>query len=74
LVVEVSHDLASGINDMPDSAWGLTWRVPDIEASHTRLKAAGLPVSVLRTGRKPGTRIFTVLEQFAGVPTALIGA
>lgn len=74
LVVEVSHDLASGVTDAPDSAWGLTWRVPEVEATHARLKAAGLPVSALRTGRKPGTRIFTILERMAGVPTALIGA
>ena len=25
LVVEVSHDLAGGITDAPDSLWGLTW-------------------------------------------------
>jgi hypothetical protein len=51
----------------------MTWRVPDIAASHARLEAAGVPVSPLRTGRKPGTLIFTVHAQMAGVPTALIG-
>ena len=74
LVVEVSHDLAAGIIDAPDSAWGMTWRVPDIAASHARLGTAGIPVSSLRVGRKPGTRIFTIQDHAAGIPTALIGA
>ncbi len=74
LVIEVSHELAGGIGDKPDSLWGLTWRVPDIAASHARLEAAGLPVSPLRTGRKPGTRIFTLRGDVAGLATAFIGA
>jgi catechol 2,3-dioxygenase-like lactoylglutathione lyase family enzyme len=73
LVVEVSHDLAAGITDGPDSLWGLTWRVPDVAAGHARLDVAGVPVSPLRTGRKPGTRIFTIRDNAAGVPTAFIG-
>jgi catechol 2,3-dioxygenase-like lactoylglutathione lyase family enzyme len=74
LVVEVSHDLAAGITDAPDSLWGVTWRVPDVAASHARLEAAGVPVSPLRVGRKPGTRLFTIRDHAAGVPTAFIGA
>ena len=74
LVIEVSHELKSGIGDGPDSLWGLTWRVPDVAASHVRLGAAGLPVSPLRTGRKPGTRLFTLRGDAAGLPTAFIGA
>ncbi len=73
-VLEVSHELAAGITDAPDSLWGLTWRVPDVAASHARLAAAGMPVSPLRMGRKPGTQIFTIRDQAAGVPTAFIGA
>ena len=74
LVIEVSHELKSGVGDGPDSLWGLTWRVPDVAASHARLGAAGLPVSPLRTGRKPGTRLFTLRGDAAGLPTAFIGA
>mgnify|MGYP002785202245 FL=1 len=74
LVLEVSHALAEGINDAPDSPWGMTWGVADVAAQHARLEAAGFPVSPLRTGRKPGTRIFTVRGNTAGVPTAFIGA
>lgn len=73
-VLEVTHALAEGVSDRPDQLWGLTWGVADIAAQHGRLEAAGIPVSPLRTGRKPGTRIFTVREGAAGVPTAFIGA
>jgi hypothetical protein len=73
LVVEVSHELASEITDGPDRLWGLTWGVLDVAASHARLEAAGVPVSPLRVGRKPGTRLFTVRDHAAWVPTAFIG-
>jgi len=72
-VFEVSHELAAGITDAPDCLWGFTWRVPDVAASHARLEAAGIPVSPLRVGRKPGTRIFTIRDNAARVPTAFIG-
>ncbi|NOG73487.1 hypothetical protein [Roseicella sp. DB1501] len=58
----------------PTRPWGLTWRVPEVAAEHARLAAAGIAVSPLRTGRKPGTRIFTLREAAFGVPTAVIGA
>lgn len=74
LVIEVSHDLAAGLGTAPDSLWGLTWGVADIAATHARLDAAGLAVSPLRVGRKPGTRIFTLRDAAAGAPTAFIGA
>ncbi len=73
-VVEVSHPLAEGIGDAPDSLWGLTWGVPDAGAWHERLSAAGVDISPLRTGRKPGTRIFTVRDRATGLPTAILGA
>ncbi|GGC71878.1 glyoxalase [Siccirubricoccus deserti] len=73
LVVEVSHELAAGITDAPDRLWGLTWGVPDVAASHFRMEASGVPVSPLRVGRKPGTRLFTIRDHASGVPTAFIG-
>lgn len=73
LVLEVSHALGAGISEAPDRLWGVTWRVPDVEGWRAGLEAAGIPVSPLRTGRKPGTRIFTIREHAAGVPTAFIG-
>lgn len=74
LVLEVSHALSEGITDAPDTPWGMTWGAADLDAAHARIAAAGLPVSPLRTGRKPGTRIFTIRDNAALVPTAVIGA
>jgi len=73
LVVEVAHDLKAGVSDGPDSIWGLSWRVADIAAAHARMSAAGLAVSEIRTGRKPGTAVFTVRDAPGGVPTIVLG-
>lgn len=73
LVVEVAHDLKTGVSDGPDSLWGLSWRVPDVAATQARLKAAGADVSEVRVGRKPGTSVFTVKDAPGGVPTLIIG-
>jgi catechol 2,3-dioxygenase-like lactoylglutathione lyase family enzyme len=73
LIVEVVHDLARGVGDGPDRLWGLSWRVPDIAAAHARLVAAGVTVSDIRTGRRPGTRVFTVRSHTCGVATLMLG-
>jgi catechol 2,3-dioxygenase-like lactoylglutathione lyase family enzyme len=70
LIVEIAHAL-NGPTEGPDSVWGLTWRVPDIEAAHARL-APGFNTSEVRAGRKPGTRVFTVRDAPAGVPTLIL--
>jgi hypothetical protein len=46
--------------------------VPDAEAARTRLAAAGLDVSEVRPGRKPGTRVLTLRDGTCGVPTLLL--
>jgi catechol 2,3-dioxygenase-like lactoylglutathione lyase family enzyme len=72
LIVEVAHDLKAGLGDGPDRLWGLSWRVPDAEAARARLAAAGLDVSEVRQGRKPGTRVLTLRDGTCGVPTLLL--
>lgn len=72
LIVEVAHDMKAGVGDGPDSAWGLSWRTPDADAMRARLAAAGANVSDVRVGRKPGTRVFTVRDAPAGVPTIVV--
>ncbi|GAA3967107.1 VOC family protein [Gordonia caeni] len=52
--------------------WGLAWRCPDLDAEHRRLTGAGLPVSDIRAGRKPGTRVATIREPALGTPTILL--
>ncbi len=72
LIVELAHDLAAGVSAGPDRLWGLSWRVPDAGAARDRLGDAGLDVSEVRSGRKPGTRVFTVRDGTCGVPTLVL--
>lgn len=73
LVVEVAHDLTAGTGCGADSLWGLSWRIPGLEAAHARLAAQGMDLSDIRTGRRPGTRVFTTRNPALGVPTIAIG-
>jgi catechol 2,3-dioxygenase-like lactoylglutathione lyase family enzyme len=73
LVVEIAHDLKAGVSDGPDHLWGLSWRAPDIARANARLEAAGVDVSPPRTGRRPGTEVFSVNSHTEGVPTIVIG-
>jgi catechol 2,3-dioxygenase-like lactoylglutathione lyase family enzyme len=73
LVVEVAHDLNKGVSDGPDRLWGLSWRASDIAKVNARLKSAGVDVSPVRTGRRPGTEVFSVNSHTEGVPTIVIG-
>jgi catechol 2,3-dioxygenase-like lactoylglutathione lyase family enzyme len=56
LIVEVVRRPVAGADQAHDKLWGLSWRVADIDATHARLVAAGIDVSEVRIGRKPGTR------------------
>ena len=73
LVVEIAHDLKKGVSDGPDQLWGLSWRASDVTKVNARLKAAGVDVSEVRTGRRPGTQVFSVNSHTEGVPTIVIG-
>lgn len=55
-----------------DRLWGLALQVPDVDAAHDRLRAAGLDVSAVRDGHKPGTRVLSVKHDPLGVPTLVI--
>ena len=57
-----------------DRFGGLAWRVADPHAARARIAAAGFDVSEVRSGRKPGTHVFTVRDAPAGVPTILLSA
>jgi len=73
LTVEIAHRLAQAEDAAgPDGFWGLTWRVGDIEAAHDRLASHGFNVSDVRTGRRAGTRVFTVRDGTLNVPTLFI--
>lgn len=73
LVVEIAHDLKKGVSEAPDRLWGLSWRASDIAKANVRLQAAGVDVSPVRSGRRPGTEVFSVNSHTQGVPTIVIG-
>jgi len=73
LTVEVAASLAQQDAGGVDRFWGISWRVPDLDAAHARLVAAGFDVSEIRTGRRPGTRVATVRAETHGVATLVIG-
>jgi catechol 2,3-dioxygenase-like lactoylglutathione lyase family enzyme len=72
VVIEVSADLKAPVSDGPDRITGLAWRVADADGARARLAAAGLDVSEVRTGRKPGTRVFTLRAGVPGAPALLL--
>ena len=72
LIVEVVRRPVAGGDATHDRLWGLSWRVADIDATRARLIAAGLDVTEVRTGRKPGTRIMTVRNGTCGIQTVLL--
>lgn len=73
-IVEIGASLKTPASDAPDSFGGLVWRVADLDAAHARIAAAGFAVSEVRTGRKPGTKVFTVRDAPGGVPTLMLSA
>ncbi|MEM9573309.1 MAG: VOC family protein [Pseudomonadota bacterium] len=73
LTLEVIHRLGETHDaQSDDSIWGLTWETNDLAAAHARLSAAGRDISEIRTGRKPGSEVFTVRDHTQGVPTLFI--
>jgi catechol 2,3-dioxygenase-like lactoylglutathione lyase family enzyme len=72
LIVEVVRRPVAGADLAHDKLWGLSWRVADIDATRARLLAAGIEVSEVRIGRKPGTRVMTVRSGTCGIQTLLL--
>jgi catechol 2,3-dioxygenase-like lactoylglutathione lyase family enzyme len=74
LIVEIVHRPGKDANAdrAHDRLWGLSWRVADIDATRARLETAGVDVSDVRAGRKPGTRVLTVRNGTCGIPTLLV--
>jgi catechol 2,3-dioxygenase-like lactoylglutathione lyase family enzyme len=74
LIVEVVQRPGkdAAVDKTHDRLWGLSWRVADIDATRARLASAGVDVSDVRTGRKPGTRVLTVRNGTCGIRTLLV--
>lgn len=71
-VVEIGARIGGPVSDQPDRFGGLAWRVADPLAAQARIAAAGFDVSEVRTGRKPGTHVFTVRNAPGGIPTIML--
>lgn len=56
----------------PDYFWGLAYQSSDVAVSHQRLSQAGVQVSDVRDGRKPGTQVCTVKSHTVGIPSLLL--
>jgi catechol 2,3-dioxygenase-like lactoylglutathione lyase family enzyme len=72
LIVEVVRRPGTTGDRLHDKLWGLSWRVADIDAVRTRLVEAGIDVSEVRTGRKPGTRVMSVRSGACGIHTLFL--
>jgi len=72
LIVEIVHRPGTAVDPAQDKLYGMSWRVDDADATWARLASAGLDVSEVRTGRKPGTRVLTVSSGTCGIPTLLV--
>jgi catechol 2,3-dioxygenase-like lactoylglutathione lyase family enzyme len=55
-----------------DSLWGLALKTDDIVATQKRMSDAGINISDVREGRKPGTKVCTAKSHVCDVPTLLI--
>ena len=64
--------LATPKADDEDRLWGLALKTDNIVATQKRLSEAGIDVSDVREGRKPGTKVCTVKSHCAQVATLLI--
>lgn len=73
-VVEFGASLKGPPSNEVDTFGGLAWRVTDPHAAQARLAAAGFDVSEVRTGRKPGTHVFTVRDAPGGVATLMLSS
>jgi catechol 2,3-dioxygenase-like lactoylglutathione lyase family enzyme len=72
LIVEIVHRPGAAVDPAHDKLYGMSWRVDNADATRARLAAAGIDVSDVRTGRKPGTRVLTVRSGTCGIPTLLV--
>jgi hypothetical protein len=72
LIVEIVHRPGTAVDPAQDRLYGMSWSVDNAEATRDRLLSAGVDVSEVRTGRKPGTRVLTVRSGTCGIPTLLV--
>jgi catechol 2,3-dioxygenase-like lactoylglutathione lyase family enzyme len=65
--------IASPDFDQQDCFWGIAYQTPDIDRAWQRMTRAGVELSAVRAGRKPGTRVATISSHHSGIPALLVG-
>ena len=73
ITLEYASPLPPPAEATPDGLYGISYRVADLRRWHARLAGAGIDVSEIRSGMRPGTSVVTVRSGTAGVPTLLLG-
>ena len=73
LIVEVYQPLSKPLAPERDRFFGLSWRAENIDRAHATFTEHGFDVSDVRTGRRPGSRVFTVRDRTHDVPTLVLG-
>jgi catechol 2,3-dioxygenase-like lactoylglutathione lyase family enzyme len=72
ITLEYACPLVPDAAAAPDGLFGVSYRVPQLQAWRSRLVAAGIDVSAIRPGMRPGTSVCSVRSGTAGVPTLLL--
>ncbi|MGY3494296.1 VOC family protein [Bradyrhizobium sp. USDA 4502] len=72
LVLEVVQNLREELSGDGDTLYGFSWRTRDADKTHARLSRLGFQLSEIRRGHRPGTRVFTVRNRTAGIPTLFL--
>jgi catechol 2,3-dioxygenase-like lactoylglutathione lyase family enzyme len=77
VTIEIAASLRAGAelgraDGARDRLWGLALQVDDVDRARARLVEAGLDVTPIRDGNKPGTRVCTVKGEPLGVATLVI--
>ncbi len=71
VTLELVAPLGNAAGERGERLWGVAYAVEDCDAAVSRLRAAAIPVSDVRTGLAPATRVATV-KRPDGVATLLI--
>jgi catechol 2,3-dioxygenase-like lactoylglutathione lyase family enzyme len=72
MTLEYASAIPPGAGEATDRFYGISYRVPRLPQWRSRLVAAGVDVSEIRAGMRPGTSVCTVRAGTAGVPTLLL--
>ena len=73
-VGKLTLEIIEPAQDKPESDhfWGIAYQCPDMSITAAGLQKAGVELSKVRNGRKPGTKVATIKSHSLAIPTLLI--